>query len=160
MERPGHRKADRLHRPQVRRQPLRLVAGRSRPGNHDVAGAEQVGHLNQARRASLGAQLLDLGLVQTQDADHAARGGVGGGLHRLAALLHQAKAVGETERAREHQRGVFTEAQTGRGHAAWFGGRVALAEAFQGSQAADEDGRLADDGGVEPLGGAVDTNGQ
>jgi len=53
------------------------------------------------------------------------------------------------------QCGVLTEAQARCRHAAAFRGRLALAKAFQGGQAGHENGRLADDRGIEPLGRAA-----
>ena len=97
------------------------------------------------------ADFLDRGdFVQGENADHAAGRGVGGRLHGLAARLHHAQPVGETQRVGERQRGVFAEAQAGRGDALAGRRGFVLAQRFEGGEAGDEQGRLADDGGIEP----------
>ena len=61
----------------------------------------------------------------------------------------------EAQRPGKHQGGVLAQAQPGRRRAGGHGGGLAGSQRFQGGQAGDEDGRLADDGGVEPFRRAV-----
>ena len=84
--------------------------------------------------------------LQAEDADHAAGRGVGGVLHRPAALLHDAQAGFEIHHAGEHQGRVFAEAQAGRRRAAssTSSGELLL-QLLQRRQAGDEQCRLAVD---------------
>ena len=120
-----------------------------------LPGQRKLADLQDAVAARPVAQVAHGGLVGAEDGDHAAGGGVGGGLHRLAALPHHAQAVAEAHGPREDQGGVLAEAEAGGAGAG--GDHVGLRrlQRFEGGEAADEDGGLADDGGVEPLGRAL-----
>ena len=87
-------------------------------GDDDVARTEEVGDPDAARwrwppstssSTSAGSSSRTLTMPLGR--------GVGGGLHRLAAFLHHAQAVGEAQRAGEDQGGVLAQAQPGGGDA-------------------------------------------
>jgi hypothetical protein len=73
-------------------------------------------------------------------------------LHGPAALADHGQPVGEAQGTGEYQGRVLAQAQAGGGDHVLGRVRLGLLEGFEGREAGDEDGRLADVGGVEPLG--------
>ncbi len=88
------------------------------------------------------AELLNLVLIQPQNADHAAVLDFGRGLHRLAPRLHDLEAMLKVHRAREDERRVFAQAQAGRRPAILDRFWVILPQFFHRCQARHKDGRL------------------
>ena len=131
----------------------------SAPGDDRVAGAEVVGDLRACRRRgppTTSASTSGTSSPSTLTMPDGRR--LGRGLHRPPAGLHDLQPVVERHRPGEDERRVLAEAQPGgRDHA---GERVRFGrlELFERGEAGDEDRRLADVGGVEPLGRAVDAD--
>ncbi len=74
--------------------------------------------------------------------------------------MHDAQAVGEIQGAGEGEGGVFPQAQARGGDDAGLDIGLRLPQRGQRRQAGDEDGGLADGGGVEPFGRAVGADGE
>ena len=153
MKRAGHGQRHGLHRAALRGQFGRpLDRPRSRPRPRYCPGRAGW-RFPACRPRGLSATIcFDLGPLQPQDADHAAGRGVGGVLHRGAALLHQAQAVFEIHHAGKDQRRVFAQAQSGRRFARQRHVGLGGPQRFQRGQAGDEQRRLAVDGRIELFG--------
>ena len=117
-----------------------------------LPGPEHVGLPEPAVRGDPAAELVGLGLVEPQDAGHAAGRGERRGLHGLAAAADHLQAGGEVHRPGEDQGRVLAQAQAGRALAVLHDGRLARLQALERRQAGHEDRRLAHVGRLECLG--------
>ena len=140
-----------------------LVDGGDGAGDGIVAVAEVVCDLHgfaAAVRARLGADLVHLIRREANHGCHPGRRSVRGGLHGLTAELDELDAVLECDGARERERGVFAERESG-ADVDGVDQSLALVGGFhllESGEGGDVDGRLRHLGGVELLRRAVDAH--
>mmetsp|Transcript_10456 Transcript_10456/g.37900 ORF Transcript_10456/g.37900 Transcript_10456/m.37900 type:complete len:277 (+) Transcript_10456:393-1223(+) len=164
MERARDRELDDHPRLELRLRDLRHLIDRGdRAGDGVVAVAQKVGHLDGLAAGLLRrgrAHLLHFIRAESNHGRHPGRRRVRGSLHRLPAQLHELHAVLERHRARERERGVFAERQTGADvdgvdeRGALLGGLHLL----QRRERRDVDGGLGHLRGVELIRGSVDAD--
>ena len=137
VKRAGDGQRNRLHRAELRRQLGGPLAGgvrrRRRRCCRGRAGWRSAASRRRGPRRKAASTCA---LLEPENADHAARRGVGGGLHRGAASLHELQAVFEVHDAGEDQGRVLAEAQAGRGFARERRRRAIRSQAFERRQAA------------------------
>ncbi len=97
-----------------------------------LPGTKQIGDFQRVAVARLSHSDSTLLPFHAENADHAARRGVGRVLHRATAFLHDAQSRLEIHYAGKYQRRVLTEAQAGRGCAACRPIRVRSASTVPG----------------------------
>ena len=155
VKRPCNFEGHALHRPGGHRRGVESVTGHGGTRDDDIAGAENIGHLQHVASAAFLAQGRELLTVDAEHRQHGARTLLGAFLHGAAADVDEPHGVVEVEDAGEDKRRVFAEREASCDRRGVERMAVAGAEQFEGSKARDEDRRLAHGRRVEPVGGAA-----